>query len=406
MTSRSERQGWLLLLSHPPFPFTLANFRSTYGKAIEESLLKASQATKSSSRSQTLDVAVACPSLLDDGPRSARYQSLQHLICQLYRLICIIGTEHSIDPENGNDVDTSVNLIEPGDSSSDTGKATKLNLQSLASSHSPWKHLLATNDEAGKALLDTFVQSRGSYGQQLIYGLNIGLVSSGAALEDQNQSPKEQIGGHESQRHYSVAVGGTFDHLHAGHKLLITMTALVLEPDSHTDPRERRTLTIGITGDTLLKNKQYAEVLEDWNQRQQGVRDFLSAFLILDCPGRALSTTDRSTNPQSDARIVRDEFKSGLVVNYVEIFDPFGPTITNESISALVVSAETRSGGKAVNERRSENGWAALEVFEVDVLNAGDDNADAKPSEEGFQDKISSTAIRRKIHNRRSDALS
>lgn len=37
---------------------------------------------------------------------------------------------------------------------------------------------------------------------------------------------------------HKVAVGGTFDHLHAGHKILLTMTAL----------STRKSLIVGVTG--------------------------------------------------------------------------------------------------------------------------------------------------------------
>ncbi|KAI7395656.1 hypothetical protein KC336_g15851, partial [Hortaea werneckii] len=74
--------------------------------------------------------------------------------------------------------------------------------------------------------------------------------------------------------------------------------------------------------------------------------------------------------------------------------DPFGPTITEEQISALIISAETRSGGKAVNDKRKEKGWKDLEVFEVDVLDA---EVEGQGVKEGFEGKLSSTAIREKI---------
>ena len=90
---------------------------------------------------------------------------------------------------------------------------------------------------------------------------------------------------------------------------------------------------------------------------------------------------------------------SGLTINYVEIFDAFGPTITDEKISALVISGETRSGGKAVNDRREEKGWAPLEVFEVDVLDAHDETGSGSAKAD-FQNKISSTEIRRRLHLR------
>lgn len=75
------------------------------------------------------------------------------------------------------------------------------------------------------------------------------------------------------------------------------------------------------------------------------------------------------------------------MVEAVEISDPFGPTITNEAISALVVSEDSAKGGEAVNGKRVEMGWRGLEVFTVDVV-------------EGKGEKMSSTTIRRRLKER------
>src|SRR5271155_4462149 len=100
------------------------------------------------------------------------------------------------------------------------------------------------------------------------------------------------------------------------------------------------------------------------------------------------------------------------------INNPFGPTVTDAAITALVTSAETRAGGAAVNDRRRAQGWAPLDIFEVDVLAAcpeggeagqettpataaaaaADDHDDRPPHPHpvpGFDGKIGSTAIRR-----------
>ena len=75
----------------------------------------------------------------------------------------------------------------------------------------------------------------------------------------------------------------------------------------------------------------------------------------------------------------------------MEISDPYGPTVTEEDITALVVSKEKRSGGAMINNERAKKGWQGLEVFEVDVLQLGD-----APEAENFASKISSTDIRRR----------
>jgi phosphopantetheine adenylyltransferase len=239
------------------------------------------------------------------------------------------------------------------------------------------------------------------------------------------QVPDEQVpqsgkevggGGHdgEQQRHWHVAVGGTFDHLHVGHKLLLTMVAYAVEPASaalaaetdaddflaslHTKPRPR-TLTIGITGDALLVDKKYASYLESWSERQRAVQGFLSSildFAPFDPDKASPGVIEERNEPGLHGRAVLMHLPAALTVECVEISDASGPTITEQDISALVVSAETAKGGKAVNEKRMEKGWQELKIFEVDVLDAvsGDDR-DAEPgAKERFDAKLSSTRIR------------
>jgi phosphopantetheine adenylyltransferase len=91
-------------------------------------------------------------------------------------------------------------------------------------------------------------------------------------------------------------------------------------------------------------------------------------------------------------------------VKCTEIQDPFGPTITEKQISALVISAETRAGGKAVNDKRAEKKWEPLDIFEVDVLDAEEDSGN-EAVKEGFESKLSSTAIREKLAKKRQSSL-
>jgi hypothetical protein len=59
-----------------------------------------------------------------------------------------------------------------------------------------------------------------------------------------------------------VVLGGTFDRLHAGHKLMLTMAAAVCADY----------LEIGITGEAMLQKKQHKELLEPFVKRQEVVQ--------------------------------------------------------------------------------------------------------------------------------------
>ncbi|CAK0805614.1 unnamed protein product, partial [Prorocentrum cordatum] len=72
-----------------------------------------------------------------------------------------------------------------------------------------------------------------------------------------------------------VVLGGTFDHLHAGHKVLLSVAAALATAS----------LTVGVSGDPLLVGKQEAVVLEPWDERAAAVASFL-ARLRPDLPVR------------------------------------------------------------------------------------------------------------------------
>jgi phosphopantetheine adenylyltransferase len=130
-------------------------------------------------------------------------------------------------------------------------------------------------------------------------------------------------------RFADVVLGGTFDHVHAGHKVMLTVAALL----------SARSLLIGLSEQELLSKKNFAQALETFDQR----RASLLALLPL-------------LNPFIALRVV-------------PIRDVYGPTATEE-FDALVVSDETASGAATVNARRAENGLRPLAVVVVSLAMA------------------------------------
>ena len=153
--------------------------------------------------------------------------------------------------------------------------------------------------------------------------------------------PAEQ----DENRYQTVAVGGTFDHLHDGHKILLSMASFLAA----------KTIIVGITGPKLLVNKKFADFLEPYDQRKHNVDNFLNVFSGMAAPA------------------------------YYEINDVCGPTGYIREIDALVVSRESAKGGEYVNKFRQEKDFPPLHIVTINVVGGeGDD----------FDGKLSSTAIR------------
>jgi len=146
-----------------------------------------------------------------------------------------------------------------------------------------------------------------------------------------------------------LAVGGTFDRLHAGHRLLLAVSALA---STHT-------VYLGVTGDELLAKKANAQLLWPFEKRAAVAADFI--------------------------RLV----KPALNVEVSALLDPQAPpkAATMAEISALVISRETTAGGAKVVEMRKARGIdAPLTLVLVDLVGAASQSSDAM--------KLSSSLLR------------
>ena len=140
-----------------------------------------------------------------------------------------------------------------------------------------------------------------------------------------------------------MGLGGTFDHLHEGHKLLLK-TAL-----SISDKVE-----IGLTSQELLKNKQFHSNLEDYITRKANLELFISSFTNL------------------------------TRVNIVEIrnWTEMEEYAKDPEYEGLVVSQETYENAIKLNESREKRGLHPIILIVIPIIK--DKN----------KKKISSTSIR------------
>ncbi|TBU49140.1 Nucleotidylyl transferase [Dichomitus squalens] len=151
-----------------------------------------------------------------------------------------------------------------------------------------------------------------------------------------------------------VALGGTFDHLHAGHKILLSMGAWIA----------KEKLIVGITDDSLLGKKQWKEVLEPLPVRTERTRAFL------------------------------EHFKPGLEYFITPLNDVYGPTAHDPNVQALVVSKETLSGAESIAKKREEMSLQPLRPFVIDVISATEAIVDSGDAAVLRAAKMSSTYIR------------
>jgi cytidyltransferase-like protein len=155
------------------------------------------------------------------------------------------------------------------------------------------------------------------------------------------QEPKQEDARPE-QKYSVVAMGGTFDVLHKGHRRLLRQAFTV-----------GRKVMIGITSDKFARALHKPHRFDAYRKRKRDVERLLSRWGVL-----------------SRAKIVPLE-------------DRYGPTIRDPGIEALVVSRRTVKTAYEINARRRIRGLKPLVIDPIDLILA----EDRRP--------ISSTRIRR-----------
>lgn len=152
------------------------------------------------------------------------------------------------------------------------------------------------------------------------------------------------------QTYRRVVLGGTFDRLHLGHKILLGEGCLFAEEN----------LTVGVTTGEMNLKKSLPELIQSTPVRIDSVVQFIE-----------------TVKPQISHRVV-------------PITDMFGPTITDPDLQCIVVSDETKKGGDIVNQERQKKGYSALDVHVIDLVQ---DQCHGQFEEA----KISSSSLRKRL---------
>jgi cytidyltransferase-like protein len=145
--------------------------------------------------------------------------------------------------------------------------------------------------------------------------------------------------GRQSFKYTTIALGGTFDHIHKGHKALIARAFETGEK-----------VFIGLTSDHFVRPGK--KIDHDFSYRKSQLRRYLD-----------------ETYPKRKYEITKLDKK-------------FGKGMYTKEIRAIAVSAETRSSVEEVNLKRREMGLPDLKIEVIDMVLAEDGK------------RISSTRIR------------
>lgn len=117
-----------------------------------------------------------------------------------------------------------------------------------------------------------------------------------------------------------IAVGGTFDHLHDGHKYLLSMSKYYA----------KKTL-IAVTSDSMAKDKPHSARIQPYETRKNAVEQYAK--------------------------------KIGLDYVMTEISDIYGPATDDEELDSIILTDDTFENGKIINRKRKEKGRKELEYI-------------------------------------------
>ena len=126
-----------------------------------------------------------------------------------------------------------------------------------------------------------------------------------------------------------VAVGGTFDELHKGHRRLLVKAFEVGEK-----------VLIGLCTDEFVKKLGKPHVTAPYETRLTELQAFLE---------KANLTGKAEITPLND---------------------PYGKTLTDKCIEAIVVSKETEKTALKINQKRNQKNLPPLEIFTIDMVPA------------------------------------
>jgi pantetheine-phosphate adenylyltransferase len=134
-----------------------------------------------------------------------------------------------------------------------------------------------------------------------------------------------------SRKFETVAVGGTFDEFHKGHRILLRKAFEV-----------GNFVLIGLCADDFVKKLRKPHKIAPYEKRLKELKRFLKKRGVLER------------------------------VEIVPLNDSYGVTVSRDNLDAIVVSKETEPRAHEINEKRRIKGRAPLEIVVIDMILAED----------------------------------
>jgi pantetheine-phosphate adenylyltransferase len=134
-----------------------------------------------------------------------------------------------------------------------------------------------------------------------------------------------------SKKYRKLALGGTFDHFHKGHRFFLNKAFKL-----------SKLVTIGITSDAFAHVIHNDQALQSFKVRKRELKNFLKEENFI----------QRS--------------------NIIELKDVYGTTVEDKSLEAILITANTRKGGQRINNKRLQEGNSELTLLKCQLLNAED----------------------------------
>ncbi|QQS44656.1 pantetheine-phosphate adenylyltransferase [Candidatus Roizmanbacteria bacterium] len=132
--------------------------------------------------------------------------------------------------------------------------------------------------------------------------------------------------------HYRhVCLGGTFDHLHAGHKRILDFAF-------HTGLK----VSIGISTDQFIQKKILSQSIQSFHLRKEYLTDYL----------------------------IQNGWKERAVI--FPLNDIYGTADTDNTLQAIIVTRETSENALKINKRRKKNSLLPLDIVSVPFLKGTD----------------------------------